>query len=91
MNRVHRNSVKPIIRRPDPPASEPGTRGIEQRHWVKFFVTGLAMVVFGLLEFLGGRPEISNIFNDPVYAAYWVLIGFVVLFVGFLVRTWGSR
>jgi hypothetical protein len=93
MNRIHPNSVKPVYRPPGLPAgkSEEASRGIEQRHWVKLFVTGLLMVLFGMLEFMGGRPEISNIFNDPKYASYWVLIGIAVLFVGFVVRTWGRR
>lgn len=49
------------------------------------------MTTYGSFEFLAHKPEISNIFNDPVFAAYWVLFGIFVIFVGFLVRTWGTR
>lgn len=89
---VHGNPL-PVPRRSAPPvqAAEPTPRGIEQRHWVKFFVVGLILSVFGSSEFLAGRPEVSNIFNDPVYAAYWVLAGMFVIFLAVVVRTWGTR
>jgi len=89
---VHGNPL-PVVRRTGSPAKspEPTRHGIEQRHWVKFFVTGLFLTTYGSFEFLAHKPEISNIFNDPVFAAYWVLGGMFVIFVGFLVRTWGTR
>jgi hypothetical protein len=95
MNRIHPNSVKPVARPAGwgdkQPEAEPKWSGIEQRHWVKIFVFGFAITIFGMLEFLSGRPEVSNIFNDPKFAGYWVLTGMALLGASMLVRTWGSR
>ncbi len=86
-------SYKPVAGRRTPSArkTETGLWSIEQRHWIKFFVVGMFMLIYGMLEFMGGRPQISTVFNDPVYASYWVLFGMVIIFSGLLVRTWGSR
>jgi hypothetical protein len=83
----------PVVLRPGPPAKspEPARRGIEQRHWVKLFIAGLFLTTYGSLEFMAGKPQISNIFNDPLFAGYWVMAGMFTLFTGLLVRTWGSR
>jgi len=93
MNSKVGGSYKPVVRRRGLPDSKPESSpwSIEQRHWLKFFVAGMFMLVYGMLEFMGGRPELSTIFNDPAYASYWVLFGFFAVFCGMLVRTWGSR
>jgi len=70
---------------------EPKYRLPDQRHWIKVFAAGLILVAFGSLEFLAGKPEISNIFNDPVFAAYWVMAGIPTIVIGLILRTWGSR
>ena len=94
MNSNVGGSYKPVVaRRRSEPVRKPETRPwtIEQRHWLKFFAGGMFMLVYGMLEFMGGRPELSTIFNDPAYASYWVLFGFFFVFCGMLVRTWGTR
>ena len=93
MNRNSQTSLKPALHRPALPAHKPESKypGIDQRHWVKFFIAGLFLTTYGSLEFMAGKPEISNIFNDPVFASYWVLFGLLAIFAGLLVRTWGSR
>jgi hypothetical protein len=92
MKDIHGNPL-PASRRSAPPvqAAEPTPHGIEQRHWIKFFVVGLFLSSFGSLEFMAGRPEVSNVFNDPVYASYWVFTGILVIFAALVVRTWGTR
>ncbi len=93
MNSNGGGSYKPVVGRRESTAgkSGPGPWSIEQRHWLKFFIFGMFMLVYGMLEFMSGRPQISTVFNDPVYASYWVLFGMVIIFGGLLVRTWGSR
>jgi len=95
MNRIHPNSVKPIARpagwRDKKPTPEPASAWIEQRHWVKIFTVGLITLFFGMQEFLVKRAEVPNIFNDPQFASYWVLIGMVIVGAGLLVRVWGTR
>jgi len=93
MNRDIPTRARPAVRPSGSPAGrpEPRYRLPDQRHWIKVFVTGLLLVAFGSLEFLAGKPEISNIFNDPVFAAYWVMAGIPTILVGLILRTWGSR
>ena len=92
MKDIHGNPM-PLVRRTGSPAKspEPAPRGIEQRHWVKLFVAGLFLTTYGSLEFLARKPQVSNIFSDPVVAAYCVLAGMLTIFTALLVRTWGSR
>jgi hypothetical protein len=91
--RVHPSSVRPIYQRGGLAAKRPEPKNYlpEQRHWLKFFVIGLFFITYGSFEFLAGKPETPNVFNAPEFAAYWVMIGIPVIFLGFVVRTWGSR
>lgn len=85
--------MKPALRRSGSPVRkpEPKCRLPEQRHWLKFFLVGLFLITYGSLQFMAGRPDVSNIFNDPVFAAYWVTAGIAAILAGLILRTWGSR
>jgi len=61
-------------------------RSFAQKHWRKFFLSGLLACGYGSLEFFSGKVAYPNLLDDPIYAPYFIFLGFVAMTVGILLR-----